>query len=133
MANESRPTRQNGARLGAKLIGATLIFVALSFVLLGAWTLRSERAILESALDSRGQAMAFGAASSSTEMMLEADYAKLQTVVDGLVSQDPDNVLARVDWTNSSQVKKAFRADSAEIRGPSIDGFGKVVVVGDRT
>ncbi|HUR27516.1 MAG TPA: histidine kinase dimerization/phospho-acceptor domain-containing protein, partial [Planctomycetota bacterium] len=108
--------RRNGARLGAKLIGATLSFVALTFVLLGVWTLRSERSILESALDSRGEAMAFAAASSCTEYMLERDYGKLQTVVDGLVNQDPDNVLARIEWSDSSQVKKAFREDGAEIR-----------------
>ena len=103
-------------RLGTKLIGATLIFVALVFVLLGAWTMRSEREILEGALDSRGEALALGASSSCTELMLTKDYPKLQTVLDGLVNQSPDSVLARIEWPNGQLVNKAFRADASEIR-----------------
>ena len=102
-------------RLGTKLIGATLVFVALIFTLLGAWTLRSDRAILEGALDRLGDAVASATASSCTELMLDKDYPKIQTLIDAMVNQRHDIVLVRVERPNGSVLKKAFRKDATEI------------------
>jgi signal transduction histidine kinase len=111
--NKASTVRRKGTHLGTKLTGATLVFVALVFALLGIWTVRGERRTLEGALDSRGQAMAFIAATSCIESMLVGDYPKILTTIEGLVERE-DVIFVRVEKPNGHLVKQAFSKDSGE-------------------
>ncbi|MBK8179589.1 MAG: response regulator [Planctomycetes bacterium] len=115
MATETINPRLPGARLGVKLIAATLTFVAAVFVALGVWTLRSERRILEDALDSVGEAMAFTSSSSCTEWMLMKDYEMLTTSLNALVNLREDIILARIELPDGRVPVRVFRAGSGEI------------------
>ena len=115
MENEAGRQRRHGARLGTKLIVATLAFVALVFALLGAWTLKSERRALEGALDSTGEAMAFILATSCIESMLEGDYPKVKTVILESVERREEVVSVRVENASGRLVEKVFGKNSGEI------------------
>jgi len=85
-------------------------------MLLGAWTLRSERRILEASLDSVGDAMAFATATSCTELLLvQTDIPKINTMLESLVNQRPDIVLVRVERPNGTLTAKAFGKDVSDI------------------
>jgi len=107
--------RRWATHLGTKLTAATVGFVALVFTLLGAWTLQGERRALEGALDSRGQAMAYIAATSYIELMLESDYPKLQTAIEGLVEQHDDVVSVRVESASGRLAGQGFASDAGEL------------------
>ncbi len=114
MASDSQSTRRKGARLGVKLIAATMCFVAVVFGLLGVWTLRSERKILEGALDSRGDAMAFASAQSCIEPLLSKDYEVIRTAMEGLANHRSDIVFVRIERPDGFVAVKVFGAKSGE-------------------
>jgi signal transduction histidine kinase/ActR/RegA family two-component response regulator len=59
--------------------------------------------------------MAFAAASSLTELMLELDFPKIQTLVDSLVNKGSDIVLVRVEKPDGSVPVRVFGQGSGEI------------------
>jgi signal transduction histidine kinase/CheY-like chemotaxis protein len=114
VATESgRPLRWHG-RLGFKLIGATLLFVATVFSLLCYYTVRSAKEVLYEQLDARGGSLAEVAATSCIELLLEKDYPKLDTFVQNLAQQRDDVVFVRIERPDGQVVAKCFNSASGE-------------------
>jgi signal transduction histidine kinase/CheY-like chemotaxis protein len=96
----SRSTPIRGfRRLTVKLIGATLIFLSLGYVLSSMRTIQSEQELLSKQLDLRGTALARVGAIACMEYLWETppDYPKIQTIATQVARQDPDVLSVRIE------------------------------------
>ncbi|MCC6407770.1 MAG: response regulator [Planctomycetes bacterium] len=99
-------------RVGVKVISAALALVCVSLVLQGLHTVRNEQQLLGAQLDARGNALARLGASSCVELLLGHDYPLVETMVAGILREDPDIVYVRVEDAAGSLVREAHRPDA---------------------
>jgi len=94
-------------KLGARVIGITLLALSLGFFVSSAHTIWSEQDLLSEQLDRRGDALAHLASLSCVELMLGQDYPRLDSTVQYLASSHPDVRFCRIEFADGRTVSEA--------------------------
>src|SRR5690349_12582814 len=105
-------------KLGARVLGITLLTLSLGFFVSSAHTIWSEQELLSEQLDQRGQSLCKVASLACIEMMLARDYTKLDTLADSLASSGPDVVFCRIERSDGKKVSEAPVAKDLLARAP---------------
>ena len=105
-------------RLGARVIGFTLLTLSLGFFVSSAHTIWTEQELLSEQLQRRGQSLCDLASVSSIELLLSNEYPLLDSLVRFTVSSDPEVDYCRVLRTDGQQVAEAISPTRALLREP---------------
>jgi two-component system, sensor histidine kinase len=105
-------------KLGAHVMGITLLSLALGFFVSSAHTIWSEQRLLSEQLDQRGRLLTKVASLSCVEFMLARDYPKLDSLAEFLASSGPDVVFCSIERSDGKQVTEAPRTRDLLARSP---------------
>src|SRR5258708_28019963 len=121
-STEARSTeRLAGSRLGklgARVMGITLLTLSLGFFVSSAHTIWSEQELLSNQLDQRGESLGNVASLSCVELLLGGDYPKLDSLVGFLAKSDAEVVFCRIERSDGRKVPEAAQDKSGSDRTP---------------
>jgi two-component system, sensor histidine kinase len=103
--------------LGPKLISVLLVFLSLGLCLQGYHTIRSEEDLLSEQLDLRGNELAQLSSSSCIEALMISDFPVIGTLVEQMLTCDPDITYVRVEDKDGKTVREGY-ADPQGPRAP---------------
>ena len=110
--------RWQRTRLSVKLIGATLVFLALATAGSSLYTIASERRILLKQIDAQGASLARAASIFSLEPLLIRDYPVLETYAGNMVDDKHDVSFVRIMRADGRTVAQASSGRTATPQGP---------------
>ncbi len=105
-------------RLGAHVLGITLLTLSLGFFVSSAHTIWSEQELLSDQLDQRGQSLSKVASLSCVDLMLLRDYSKLDSLAQFLSSSHPDVVYCRIERADGRMVSESGHKPGELARSP---------------
>jgi len=113
-----RPFFSRLGKLGARVIGITLLALSLGFFVSSAHTIWSEQDLLSEQLDRRGDSLAHLASLGCVEMLLGGDYPKLDSTVTYLAGSHPDVRFCRIEFADGRTVSEAGLKATDPLRAP---------------
>ena len=118
-------------KLGAHVMGITLLSLSLGFFVSSAHTIWSEQELLSEQLDRNGKSLADVASLSCVEFLLVNDYPKLDSLVDFLAKSHTDIVFCKIERSDHSTVSEAPRGSAEHAREPETFREYSVPIVRD--
>jgi hypothetical protein len=118
-------------KLGARVMGITLLTLSLGFFVSSAHTIWSEQELLSEQLDQSGQSLANVASLSCVEFLLINDYPKLDSLVEFLAKSHPEVVFCRIERPDHTTVSEAPRSSPERVRTPENSREYTVPIVRD--
>ncbi len=105
-------------KLGAHVLGITLLTLSLGFFVSSAHTIWSEQELLSDQLVQRGQSLSKVASLSCVDLMLLRDYPKLDSLAQFLSSSHPDVVFCRIERADGQMVSESGHKPGELARSP---------------
>ena len=124
------PSFTRVGKLGARVLGITLLTLCLGFFVSSAHTIWSEQELFSEQLDQRGQSLCNVASLSCVELLLGKDYPSLGSFAQYLASSHPDVVFCKIERADGQVVAEAGKKPPDPARSPDrCREFGATIAI----